>query len=55
MILFFLSLFFPFYFLILLDFFFFLDFIVTNKHMCAMHASLPNLKYRSPLFDVPSS
>jgi hypothetical protein len=54
MILFFLSLFFPFYFLILLDFFF-LDFIVTNKHMCAMHASLPDLKYRSPLFDVPSS
>jgi hypothetical protein len=45
---------------ILLDFI--EDFLVTNqKYMCNalrlddMHVSLLNLKYRSPLFDVPSS
>ena len=49
-----------FFFFILLDFF--EDFPVTNeKYVCNalrlddMHASLPDLKYRSPLFDVPSS
>jgi hypothetical protein len=52
--------FFIIFFSILLDFF--EDFPVTNKkYVCNalrlddMHASLPDLKYRSLLFDVPSS